>query len=196
MRIEGVAWSAQRIPPVVSLGFLDRSRYYFFQVASQLSSRGWVDPVPHPLLLRKSGSAGNRTQDFSICTQKLWPLDHRGGRIHIHMYLFIYIYVICISIFSLLSYFEKIEQAYEITLLSLCVCVCMCILSIVPRQRLDESPLIVARQHLRCYAVRVVSKKIRRLVFPELLVHCCHLIMICLEETMDLSRDRLILELE
>jgi hypothetical protein len=27
-------------PPVVSLGFLDRSRYYFLQVAPQLSSRG------------------------------------------------------------------------------------------------------------------------------------------------------------
>jgi hypothetical protein len=38
--IESVAWSAQRIPPVVSLGFLDRSRYYFFQVAPQLYSRG------------------------------------------------------------------------------------------------------------------------------------------------------------
>jgi hypothetical protein len=40
LRIECVAWSAQRIPPVVSLGFLDRSRYFFFQVAPQLSSRG------------------------------------------------------------------------------------------------------------------------------------------------------------
>jgi hypothetical protein len=39
------------------LGFLDRSRYVFFQVASQLHSRGLVDPVPEPLLLRKSGSA-------------------------------------------------------------------------------------------------------------------------------------------
>jgi hypothetical protein len=27
------------------LGFLDRSRYFFFQVAPQLYSRGWVDPV-------------------------------------------------------------------------------------------------------------------------------------------------------
>jgi hypothetical protein len=27
-------------PPVVSLGFPDRSRYYFFQVTPQLSSRG------------------------------------------------------------------------------------------------------------------------------------------------------------
>jgi hypothetical protein len=31
------------------LGFLDRSRYFFFQVAPQLYSRGWVDPVPDPL---------------------------------------------------------------------------------------------------------------------------------------------------
>jgi hypothetical protein len=50
-------------------GFLrPYSRFYrpesllFYQVAPQLYSRGWVDPVPDPLLLRKSGSAGNRTQ--------------------------------------------------------------------------------------------------------------------------------------
>jgi hypothetical protein len=29
------------------------------------------------------------------------------------------------SIFSLLSYFEKTESAYDITLLSVCVCVCL-----------------------------------------------------------------------
>jgi hypothetical protein len=57
-------------PPVVSLGFLHRSCYYFFQVAPHLSSRGWVDPVPDPLLLRKSGSAGDRTQDLWICSQR------------------------------------------------------------------------------------------------------------------------------
>jgi hypothetical protein len=44
------------------LGFLDRSRYYIFQVAPQFYSRGCVDPDPDPLLLRKSGSAGNGTQ--------------------------------------------------------------------------------------------------------------------------------------
>jgi hypothetical protein len=42
-------------------GFLDRSRYFFFQVAPQLYSRGWVDTVPDPLLLRKSGSTRNQT---------------------------------------------------------------------------------------------------------------------------------------
>jgi hypothetical protein len=31
LRIEGVAWSAQRITTVVHLGFLDRSRYFAFK---------------------------------------------------------------------------------------------------------------------------------------------------------------------
>jgi hypothetical protein len=44
-----------------TLCFLHRSRYFFFQ-AAQLYSRGWVDPVPDLLLLRKSGSAGNPTR--------------------------------------------------------------------------------------------------------------------------------------
>jgi hypothetical protein len=47
-----------------NLGFLDWSRYFFFQVAPQLCSRGWVDPIPDPLLLRKYRSAGNRTRTF------------------------------------------------------------------------------------------------------------------------------------
>jgi hypothetical protein len=37
-----------------------------------------VDPVPDPLLLRKSSSAGNRTQDVWICSQELRPLDHKA----------------------------------------------------------------------------------------------------------------------
>jgi hypothetical protein len=58
------------------LGFLNRSRYYFFQVAPQLYSRNWLDPVPDPIILRKSGSARNRTRDLWMCWQELWPLDH------------------------------------------------------------------------------------------------------------------------
>jgi hypothetical protein len=77
--MEGVAWSAQRIPTAVNFGFLDRSRYCPFQIAPQLSSRGWVEPVSDPLLLRKSGSVGNGTRDLWICSQELWPLDHRSS---------------------------------------------------------------------------------------------------------------------
>jgi hypothetical protein len=78
LRVEGVAWSAQRIPTAVNHGIRDQSRYFFIQVAPQFSSCGWMDPVPDPLLLRKSGRAGNRTRDLWISSQKLWPLDHRG----------------------------------------------------------------------------------------------------------------------
>jgi hypothetical protein len=60
----------------MDLGFLDQSHYFFIQVAPHLSSQGWVDPVPDPLLLRKSGSARNGTQDLWVCSQELWPLDH------------------------------------------------------------------------------------------------------------------------
>jgi hypothetical protein len=34
LRIEGVTWSAQRIPTVVNLGFLDRSRYFSIHEAA------------------------------------------------------------------------------------------------------------------------------------------------------------------
>jgi hypothetical protein len=61
------------------LGFLDRSRCYFFQVAPQLYSRGWLDPALDTLFLRISGSPGNRTLELWICRQELWTLDHRGG---------------------------------------------------------------------------------------------------------------------
>jgi hypothetical protein len=65
-------------PTFVNFSFLDRS-HYFLEIAPQLSSRGWVDPVPDPLLLRKSGSAENQTRNLWIYSQELWPLDHRCG---------------------------------------------------------------------------------------------------------------------
>jgi hypothetical protein len=49
-------------PTAVNLSFLDQSSYFFFQVAPHLSI--------HPLLLRKSGSAENRTQDLWVCSQE------------------------------------------------------------------------------------------------------------------------------
>jgi hypothetical protein len=45
--------------------FLDWSSHVFFQVAPQLYSRSRVNPVPDPLLLRKSGSARNRTRTYA-----------------------------------------------------------------------------------------------------------------------------------
>jgi hypothetical protein len=65
-RIEGAAWSVRRILNGCILGFLDRSRFYFFQLAPQLNSRGWADTVRGPLLLRISGRAGNRTRTVAV----------------------------------------------------------------------------------------------------------------------------------
>jgi hypothetical protein len=62
MRIEGVACVTVTDPFGRILGILDRSRYFFFQVAPQLYSRGWVDPSSDSLLLRKSGSSWNLTR--------------------------------------------------------------------------------------------------------------------------------------
>jgi hypothetical protein len=37
------------------LGFVDGSRYFFFQIAPQFYSRGYADPVADPILLKKIG---------------------------------------------------------------------------------------------------------------------------------------------
>jgi hypothetical protein len=50
------------VPYGRTLVSLDRNRYFFFKVAPHLYSRGWMDPVPDPLLLWISDSAGNRTR--------------------------------------------------------------------------------------------------------------------------------------
>jgi hypothetical protein len=62
LRIEGCSVVSSTDTHGRILCFLNWSRYCIFQVAPHLYSRGWVDPVPDPLLLRKSGSAGNRTR--------------------------------------------------------------------------------------------------------------------------------------
>jgi hypothetical protein len=64
--------------PLISV-FYPWSRYFSFQVALHLYPRWWVYPVPDPMLLRKHGSAWNRTRGLWICSQELWPLDHRSG---------------------------------------------------------------------------------------------------------------------
>jgi hypothetical protein len=60
-RIGGVEWSLWRIPrPYSRISWPEP--LLFYQAAPQLYSRGWVDPVPDLLLVRKSGSAENRTR--------------------------------------------------------------------------------------------------------------------------------------
>jgi hypothetical protein len=68
--IKGATWSAWRILRPYSR-FSREQPLLFYQVAPQLYSRGWVDPVPDPLL-------------FFLVVPGIepWPLDHRGGHIN------------------------------------------------------------------------------------------------------------------
>jgi hypothetical protein len=62
MRIEECRIVSTTDPYGLIIVFPDQSRHFSFQVAPQLYSRGWMDPVPDPLLLRKQGRARNRTR--------------------------------------------------------------------------------------------------------------------------------------
>jgi hypothetical protein len=48
---------------------------------SQLYSRGWADPVPDPLLLRKIWYRRESNPDLWICSQELW-LQRRSILLH------------------------------------------------------------------------------------------------------------------
>jgi hypothetical protein len=76
----------QRVPRGERDGsLLPYSRFFrqepllFYQVAPQLYSGGWVDPVSDPLLFFLV-VPGIETGTPWICSQELWPLDHRGGQ--------------------------------------------------------------------------------------------------------------------
>ena len=53
MAVQGTLWLAKRYPLPLISDFLTGFRYFSYQVAAQLASRGWVDPVPDPTLPEK-----------------------------------------------------------------------------------------------------------------------------------------------
>jgi hypothetical protein len=58
------------------LGFLDRSHYFFLQVAPQL----YLSGPRSRLTTQKTWYCRKSNLDLWICSQELWPLDHRGGQ--------------------------------------------------------------------------------------------------------------------
>jgi hypothetical protein len=59
-------------PTNVNLDFLDPEPLLFHSSSSSVILTRLSGPVPYPLLLRKSATAGNGTRDLWICS-------HRGG---------------------------------------------------------------------------------------------------------------------
>jgi hypothetical protein len=92
MRLNNMTLDSVTNPYGRILGFLDRSRYFFFQVAPQLYSRGWVDPVTYPLFLTKSGRARNwtRTSGSLARSSGHWTTDAVRPK-HVAVFNFFYI---------------------------------------------------------------------------------------------------------
>ena len=53
MAVQGALWLAKRLSLNLYFSFFNRISQLSYQVATQLSSWGWVDPVPDPILLEE-----------------------------------------------------------------------------------------------------------------------------------------------
>jgi hypothetical protein len=87
-------------PYVRILGVLHRSLYFFYQVAPQLYSRGWVEPVPDPLLLSKSCSGRNRTQISGYEARNSDHLTTEAVKMHLKNIYNIYVCVCVLGFFQ------------------------------------------------------------------------------------------------
>ena len=50
MAVQGTLWLAKRFPSTLISVFLTGFHYFSYQIATQLSSQGWVYSVPDPIL--------------------------------------------------------------------------------------------------------------------------------------------------
>jgi hypothetical protein len=87
LQIEGVVWSAQRIPRPYSRISRPEPLLFLPSSSSVVLMRLSV-PRSRPITSQKIYSAGNRIRDLQICSQELWPLGHRGGPKHITQFNF------------------------------------------------------------------------------------------------------------
>jgi hypothetical protein len=69
LRVEGVAWTAQRIPTAVFSVFCTGAATISSRSSSIVLAR-LSGPRSRPTTTQKSGSAGNRTRDIWICSQE------------------------------------------------------------------------------------------------------------------------------
>ena len=53
MAAQEALWLGKRYPSILISVLLTGFRYFSYKAATQLASRGWVDPVPDPILLEK-----------------------------------------------------------------------------------------------------------------------------------------------
>jgi hypothetical protein len=78
VRIDGCRVVSVTDPYSRVLGFLYRSRYVFWSSSSIVLTR-LSGPRSRPTTSQKLWYRRELNPDLSICSQELWPLDHRGG---------------------------------------------------------------------------------------------------------------------
>jgi hypothetical protein len=78
LRIKGATWSAWRIPTaVISVFLTGTATFYFKWLLSCSHEAEWIPFQTH--CFSESLVAPGIKPDLWICSQELWPLDHRGG---------------------------------------------------------------------------------------------------------------------
>ena len=89
MAVEGSLWLAKHLSLTLISVFLTEFRYFSYKVATKLSSRRWVDPVPEPILGEKflgyswESNPGPLGWQSDVLTTNITPLQS----INFHSYL-------------------------------------------------------------------------------------------------------------
>ena len=108
MAVQGALWLAKRLSLNLNFSFLNRISLLLNQIATQLSSRGWVDPVPDPILPEKflESNPGPLGWQSDVLT----TIPNRWSLIHItilyegdHFYRVSHVEKIALVLWSILS---------------------------------------------------------------------------------------------
>ena len=86
----------------LNFSFLNRIRYFSYQVATQLSSWGWVDPVPDPILLEKFLGYSQESNPGPLGWQSdvLTTIPNRWSKCKITPYLILLCYMNLVRVCS------------------------------------------------------------------------------------------------
>ena len=86
MTVQGALWLAKQLSLNLNFSFVNRIRYFSYQVATQLPSRGWVDPVPDPIFPEKflGYSQESNPGPLGMQSDVLTTIPNRWSNVHIH----------------------------------------------------------------------------------------------------------------
>jgi hypothetical protein len=84
--------------------------------------RPWSPWESSPSRKNPHGTAGNRTLDLMVSSQKFWPLDHEAGLITA-----MYVFLLSKLHESESEFWTKLGNSYIYIYIYICICVCVCV---------------------------------------------------------------------